>query len=213
MTQPLTPLRHANLAILAATLLLSACAHPEPPILTLTAPTCDPSPAFATATPVPFNESRGAEAHLNPATTCLGSPPSATTYAVFQLPQAPPYTLTIYSRANRSLVAPRATIYDADGHPGRVLTLPDFESRIDGLRAGLRTHGTERYLVIEADRSRLGTPATLRLGSRSGGTAVAATTIIIPLAAPIPDITRQQSATYSLNGTIRVTAEPILIVR
>jgi hypothetical protein len=202
-----------------ALLLLAGCVHREPPMLAINAgAACDPMPRFETAVPVALD--RSASASLGPLGRCLAPPGTAspTTYVVFQLPDVAPYTLNISSLyvngpgLTGDLVFPRVTLYDAAGTPGRVLGAPDFRANVNGLTAGLRTKGGERWLVVEADPARVGQPVLLRLGD-AGMTQLAATIFIYVPPPNIPDVVRERSATYTLNGLIQVSTVTIPILR
>ena len=200
----------------ALALSVAACAVPhDPPLLTLGSLACDDQPVFEDAQPVPFDRLGGTGAKLGTAGRCVRrNDGPATTYAVFELPATTqPYRVNITSIASGgTLVSPRATIYDAARQPVRVLEPSEFRPTIIGLRAGIRLRGGERWLVMEADHAAVGQPVKLRLGGlRPGEVQVASSTpvfIYVP-ASSCPDIVRENSATYSLNGRVNVSALPI----
>lgn len=198
----------AGLALAAA-----ACTGPqEPPLLTLGNRACDGQPSFQGAVLVPFDRSNGAAAKLGLESRCLRlAATAATPYAVFELPDAArPYTLNVTSIASGgSLVSLRVTLYDAARQPVRMLAPEEFRSGITGLRAGIRLRGGERWLVAEADHAKLGQPVMLRLGGLQPGEVqiAAAGPVFIYIPPPnVPDIVRENSATYSLNGIVNVSA-------
>lgn len=215
-------------AILLALLAAGCVQNQEPPLLALGPRACDAQPVFEAAVPVPFDSARGADARLGAEGRCIRpSGAGATTYAAFRLPDAPqPYTLNITSLVNgAALVSPRATLYDAALRPVRVLGPDEFRPVVTGLRAGVRLRGAERWLVAEADGAKLGSPVLLRLGALAddapstlaagmmGDAAVAAAPVIIYIPPPtLPDIVRANSATYSLNGIVNVSALPVATV-
>lgn len=210
-----------RLAVAAAlTLSAAACAGPqESPLLSLGTRACDGQPSFEGAVPVPFDRSLGADVRLGSQSRCIQRSVAVapTPYAVFQLPDAPqPYVLNVISVASGgTLVLPRATLYDAAGRPMRVLSPAEFRPAITGLRAGVRLQGGERWLVAEADPAKLGQPVTLRLGGlRPGDVQVAAAAPVFIYIPPqtLPDIVRENRATYSLNGVVNVSALPIPMV-
>lgn len=206
------PLRHG---VLCAALLAAACAAPrEPPLLALDGRACDSKPVFDGALPVPFDTRSGVAAALGGQSRCLRAPGARapTTYAAFALPQGvAPSTVTVASLAAGTVVSPRATFYDAAGAASRTLAPEDFRAGVAGLQAGVRLRGTERWLVVEADRAKLGESVTLRLGDAGPGRVrVAASYIYIPyIPPPLPDIARENVAVYALNGTVRVTMAPV----
>ena len=128
-------------------------------------------------------------------------------------PDAGRFDLEIVSRiVPDTIVRPRATLFDAAGTLVRVVEPAEFEANIVGLRAGVRTIGTERFLSVEADRSRLGERFDVRLGEIGTERVQLAANVpvIIFIPGPIlPDIARQSSATFSLNGDLIVSAKPI----
>lgn len=198
---------------LLAALLAAACAPHEPPLLALGGHACDAAPVFDAALPVPFDTRLGVDAGLGAQSRCLLPPraPAPTTYAAFVLPHGmAPSTVTVASLAAGTLVSPRATFYDAAGTAVRVLAPEDFRADIAGLRAGARLRGTERWVVVEADRAMLGESVVLRLGDAGlDRVQVAAAGFIYVPPPMLPDTVREQEATYALNGTIRVTMMPV----
>lgn len=193
---------------------LAGCATPQPPmepLLSLTRADCDARPDFTAALPVRTEEWRGTPALLGAAGRCLVVPGGApTTYAVFALPAGPaPYTLEILSSiVPRTVVRPVATLYDVAGQLVRTVPPEDFETDITGLRAGVRPRGTERWLVVAADQARLGQTLKLQLGGLDGRVQIAATVFIPMVIVPpiVPDVVRERSAIYALNGRITVIA-------
>lgn len=200
-------------AALGMMLAASACT-PAPPLLTLGNPSCDPSPMLATAVPVPLGGS--ASIKLGAESRCLlGSPP--VTYGLFRLPQtAAPYNLTIGSAvAGEAVVAPRAALLDGAGTAGRALATGDFRADTFGFLAGIRPRPEEQFLLVSADPGTLGRSVTLRLSLRQmGGVDMAAGVIIVPIFVPqrVPAQITERPATYSLNGPVRVSAEPLTTV-
>ena len=212
--------RTALVLVLAA----GACApHPlQQPILSLGERVCDSSPVLRDAVAVPFGDASGVEQRIDADSRCLAIPPAGkASYAVFRLPDAPaPYTVTVASLVTGiTLISPRVTLDDAAGTPGRIVEPRDFHSGIDGLEAGLRIRPGERYVVVVANPATLGQPVTLRLSLRErlGVQLAFAGPIFIPLAPlallPRTPAVTQRPATLSLNGLLRVSAEPIRVMR
>lgn len=175
---------------------------------------CDASPVFEGALPVPFDTRSGASAELGDRSRCLRAPgaSASTTYGVFALPQGgTPSTVTITSLADGgTVVSPRVTFYDAAGAVLRSLDPEGFRADVRGLQAGARLRGTERWAVVEADRAMLGKPVTLLLGDADQGRVqVAAAVFIYVPPPPIPDIVRERTAVYALNGKVQVTMTPV----
>lgn len=212
------PCSAAGLLALPVALLtaLAGCAQPQPaqePLLTLARADCDARPDFAIALPVRTEDRRGTPATLGAAGRCLMVPGGApTTYAVFALPADPAhYTLEILSTVMpRTIVRPAATLYDAAGERVRTIPPEEFETNIAGLRAGVRPHGMERWLVVAADQARLGQTLQLQLSGLDGRVQTAAVVFVPLVFIPpmVPDLVRQRSATFALNGSIIVTAAP-----
>lgn len=209
------PLRHAGPF---AALLAAACAtRQEPPLLALDGRACDPKPVFDDALPVPFDTRSGVDAALGAQSRCLQARGASapTTYAAFTLPQGMvPSTVTVASLAAGAVVSPRATFYDAAGTALRTVAPEDFSANVGGLQAGVRLRGTERWVVVEADRAMLGKPVSLRLGDAGAGRVqVASRSIYVPYTRPpLSDIVRERQAVYALNGTVRVTMAPVQTV-
>ena len=194
---------------------LAGCAPPPPqePLLSLSRADCDNRPDFDAALPVRTEDALGTSAVLGGEGRCLVSAGEVpTTYAVFALPAGPaPYTLEIVSSVvPNTIVRPVATLYDATGQPVRTVPPEEFEANIAGLRAGVRAHGTERWLVVAADRTRLGQKLRLQLGRLDGGVQVAARVYvpIVVILPEVPDLVRQRSAIFALNGRVVVVAAP-----
>ena len=198
-------------ASLAGLFALTACAKPEPPLLTLGDRACDPAPSLRDAVPVPLDGS--ADASLGAQSGCLNVAGGTTSYAVFRLPDTPqPANLTIRSLvAGTRLVPTQATVLNGAGQPRRTVSASEFNSSIDGLQAGLRTMPDDRYVVVSADPTQVGGRLTLRLSLRDqGGVAVAAGPIFVPLVIPLSPVTvTHRSVTLSLSGTVRVAIAPI----
>ncbi|WP_376090146.1 hypothetical protein ACE7GA_19255 [Roseomonas sp. CCTCC AB2023176] len=204
-----------RLLAIGATLLLAACAVPEPPLLDVGNRACDRSPALETAQPVAFDRRPGAVARLGAEGRCIQAADSgaATTYAIFGLPQGTPAaTVNILSVAQGTLVSPRVTLHDASGRVVRQIGPEDFRANVGGLTAGARLRGEERWLVVAADRAMLGRPVVLRLSAiPEGGVQVAAAVPIIIYVPPptVPDVVRANDAVYALNGTVQVSVVPV----
>lgn len=200
-------------------LLIGCSPHPlQEPMLSVARADCDAQPDFAAALPVRIQDSQGTTVMLGAAGRCMTMPGGgATTYAVFALPDgSAPYTLEILSSVvPQTIVRPVATLYDAAGQRVRTVPPEEFEVNIEGLRAGVRPRGTERWVVVEADQTRLGQTLQLQLGLRDGRVQVAARVyvpiIIVP--ALVPDVMRQRSAIFALNGRITVSAAPARIAK
>lgn len=122
-----------------------------------------------------------------------------------------PSTVTVASLAAGTVVSPRATFHDAARAALRTVAPEDFSANVDGLQAGVRPRGTERWVVVEADRAMLGKPVSLRLGDAGAARVqVASRYIYVPyIPPPLPDIVREKQAVYALNGTVRVTMAPV----
>lgn len=169
---------------------------------------------------MPFGNAAGVEQKIDGRGHCLAVPPAGkASYAVFRLPDATaPYNVTVSSLVTGvTLISPRVTIDDDAGTPGRIIEPRDFHSGIDGLQAGLRIRPGERYVVVVANPATLGQPVTLRLSLRERlGVQLAFAGPIIPLAPfallPRPQPLTQRPATLSLNGVVRVSAEPIRVM-
>lgn len=195
---------------------LAGCTQPplQEPLLAVTRGTCDAQPNFAAAVAVRLEDRDGASVNLGEADQCLIMPNGArTTYAVFALPPpAPAYTLEIISRVvPRTIVRPVATLYDVSGQAVRTVAPEEFEADIIGLRAGVGPQKPAHFLVVAADRTRLGQELRLQLGEADRPVRVAsAVPVFIPPPIPptYPDVTRHRAAVVALNGRITVIASP-----
>lgn len=200
------------LALLLA-VVVSGCAQPAPPLLTLSGRSCEAAPALGPATPVPYDSRTGVVVPFGPNSPCLDTGGGRTvTYAVFGLPPVTgPYQLTISSEiVGHAVIAPVAQIYDVSGGKGRHLDTAEFRQDITGFTAGLRAQAADRVLIVSADPATVGQPTILRLGARVVGTQIAAAVLIpIIVVAPVQDQLRERGATLALNGQVRVVATPI----
>ena len=211
-------MRPSQIGLLACTSLVAACVQKNAPLLSLGSRSCDVKPQLEKAIPVALDKTAGVAAMLGSESPCLVTGGSGEApYAVFLLPDAPlPYTLTIFSSAMRgTLVLPLVTILDASGNVSRTVEPRDFRTNVSGLTTGLRVADHSHWLIIQADRSRLGEPVTLSLTSRQSGRYLVAAYAPVPVFIPppyTPDIVRSREAVYALNGMVKVTAKPVQFV-
>ena len=207
-----------GLSILAVAA-LAACSRTDPPVLSLGDRVCDAQPALETAIPVPMGDMSGAMATLSMTSRCLtGEQPGrpSVTYAAFRLPStAQSYTLTVASLANnQTVVRPHLTVLGEAGDIRRTVMPDDVRADVSGYHAGLRLGSDDRTLVVSADPAHLGERVKLRLSlvSPAGVQVAASVPIPIYIYQPPPPVLTSRDTTIALNGTIRVSAQPLDVI-
>ena len=197
-------LRPILLAMLAA--LAGGCAKPPPmPTLSLEGRSCTDKPDLAAASAVPLENDKPVSVMLDDKAPCLQAAGAAkVTYAAFSLPQSTEeYVLTIISAPiGEGRFSPRMALLDAGGDTLREIPPDMFMARGTALRAGLRRHSGERYLVISADPDTIGQTKSQIVDAtkvyQSGGGFQIHT-----------GVENNVSITNAYNGTVTVLAQPI----
>ncbi len=193
-----------SLALLAQ--LVSACTTPPPPpVLSLAGRQCVSQLDFSTAKPVPLSDP--VKVTLDDKTACIENNGSGKVeYVAFDLPQvAVPYLLSVTSTPiGDGVLSPRLTLLDSDGKTLREVPNDAFLPHGASLRAGLRPHPGERYLIVSSDPSTIGqTNSHIVDGTQmtqTGGP------IIIQVHTGFENTV---SLTNAYNGTVSVAAMPM----
>ena len=204
------PCRRLSRLAAALALLSGAGCIQAPPLLALPEKPCDSRPVLANALPVLPNQPP-VVAEFGTASACLRRPgePSATPYASFALPQPSRQAMvTVRSRGGLTLVPPILGFLAADGTVLHVLPSTAFTVSGTDLRAEVTLVGRERFLVVEADRNRVGrfiqvvasaVPAESSYQLAAGGPIF----LVLPTTMRAGPTTR--TITLALNGSVEVS--------
>jgi len=195
------------LAVLAA--LLAACAKPPPPTLSLTGRICVEKPDLKSATTVPLADDKPVKVTLDDKTPCFDAPGSGkAAYAAFSLPaSSDEYMLSVTSvPIGEGRFLPRLALADGDGKTLREIPPDMFMAHGVALRAGLRPHPGERFLIVSSDPDTIGQSKSQIMDGTRVSTATIATGGYIPIHTGFEN---NVTLTNAYNGTVIVAAQPI----
>ena len=194
----------ATIAALAA-----GCAKPPPPTLSLAGRTCVDRPDLVSAKTVPLADDKPVKVALDDKTPCLEIPGAGkAAYVAFGLPQTgDEYMLSITSvPIGEGRFSPKLVLTDGDGKTVRDIPPDMFMAHGTALRAGLRPHPGERYLIVSSDPQTIGQSKTQIMDSTQVSTATLATGGYIQIHTGSEN---SVTMTNAYNGTIIVAAQPI----
>jgi hypothetical protein len=129
-------------------------------------------------------------------------------YVAFSLPQtADEYMLSVTSvPIGEGRFSPNLVLADGDGKTVRDISPDMFMAHGTALRAGLRPHPGERYLIVSSDPETIGQSKTQIMDSTQVSTATLATGGYIEIHTGSEN---NITMTNAYNGTIIVAAQPI----
>jgi len=219
-----------KLAITAACCLLAGCAKPVPertlpPLIAFNPAYCAPSVVLQDATPVIVGELETPKNEIlfdesNPCVRQQDGTPAI--YHVFHLPAADqPYLITVRTEpVGPAYLVVTADFIAADGTVTRRIGGDGFSFHGISLTALLRSRPGEEYLVVKSDPSRVGyafdqisevsllysTATTTVVTSKTGKTSSFTSFSSTPVGG-----SRNHNFVFSHNGSLHVTASPILV--
>jgi hypothetical protein len=149
----MTSRRCAVLAGLVALAPLAGCHPPPPPspILSLYGMPCGAQPDFIGAPHLALDPDKKVTVDLQGTLPCFQTPDGVeATYAAFALPESPSEYLVSVASVQRgmALLPPHALVYDGLGHYLREVSKDAFQFHGSSLRAAIRIHPGERYVVV-----------------------------------------------------------------
>jgi hypothetical protein len=194
-------------AVMAA--LLAACAKPPPPTLTLAGRICVEKPDLAAATAVPLAEEKPVKVTLDDKTPCVDAPGSGkAAYVAFSLPASnDEYILSVTSvPIGEGRFLPRLVLADSDGKKLRDIPPDMFMAHGTALRAGLRPHAGERYLIVSSDADTIGQSKSQIMDGTQVSTSTIATGGYVQIHTGFEN---NVTFTNAYNGIVIVAAQPI----
>ena len=193
----------------ALTVLLAACSKPPPPTLTLAGRTCVEKPDLASATAVPLADDKPVKVTLDDKTPCFDMPGSGkAAYVAFSLPASnDEYILSVTSvPIGEGRFLPRLVLADGDGKKLRDISPDMFMAHGTALRAGLRPHPGEHFLIVSSDPDTIGQSKSQIMDGTQVSTASVATGGYIQIHTGFEN---NVTFTNAYNGTVIVAAQPI----
>jgi hypothetical protein len=191
--------------------MLAACAGGSPtapPLLSLDGRSCAPEPDLARALPLQLVPVKPTTVALDTSTACWEPPAgSKSTYAAFQLPEAPQeYLVTVQSvPLGLTLFSPRLLVLDSAGKPLREVPRDGFQFHGTLLSTSIRAHHGERYLIVASDAQSIGKSES-RIASSTSVSTTCLTGGCINIYAGHETSSTQ---VYAYSGSINVTAVPL----
>jgi hypothetical protein len=202
----------AATAILAA-LFLAGCQEPGPPPVTSIADrSCAAAPDLSSAKPVELDAKKSVKVTLDGAAPCWESTEgNKSVYAVFKFPEAAvPYMVAVYSEPlGQGLFTPRVITLDAAGVTQREIGRDSFRFNGNFLHVSLRVHDGERYLLVASDPKSVGQQVNQISESTNTYTGTSAGGGVIVTFQVHTGSDTERSYTFSLNGKVEVSAQPI----
>jgi hypothetical protein len=198
------------LPLAVLTVLLAACAKPPPPpTLTLAGRNCVEKPDLASATSVPLADDKPIKVTLDDKAPCVDAPGSGkAAYAVFSLPVSnDEYMLSVTSvPVGEGRFLPRLVLADGDGKALRDIPPDMFMAHGTALRAGLRPHPGERFLIVSSDPDTIGQSRSQIVEGTQVSTSPVGTAGYIQIHTGFEN---NVTLTNAYNGTVIVAAQPI----
>jgi hypothetical protein len=191
------------------TALLAACAKPPPPTLTLAGRICVEKPDLKSAITVPLADDKPVKVTLDDKTPCFDAPGSGkAAYVAFSLPaSSDEYMLSVTSvPIGEGRFLPRLALADGDGKTLRDIPPDMFMAHGAALRAGLRPHPGERFLIVSSDPDTIGQSKSQIMDGTQVSTATIATGGYIQIHTGFEN---NVTLTNAYNGTVIVAAQPI----
>jgi hypothetical protein len=193
----------------------SACGNDRgpPPITNIAALTCSPRPALAEAKPVPLDSDKAVTVTLDGNASCLEQPGGLRSlYGAFKLPDgsSQPVLVSVTSTPlGAGLFSPHVLMLDERENVVREIARDAFMFHGNKLYVGIRLHPEERYLIVASDPQSVGSQISRITESTStaGGSAIGGGVIVFYTIHSGSD--RESNFTYSHNGTVTVSAEPM----
>lgn len=202
-----------RLAALVSALAVASCTHDPgpPPIVSIADRACTAQPVLSNAKPVVLDGDKSVTVKLDGTAPCWEADGAKSVYSMFDLPQSPdPVLVSVLSDPlGQGVFAPRVIVLDGDQHIMRELPRDSFMFHGASLYVGIRLHAGERYLIVASDPKTVGQQYT----QASESTQVAAGAVVTGAAVGFFTVHTGSDSTsiytYSYNGTVKVTAQPM----